>query len=173
MLLVYASLFFWIPESHHLLPLNLRFFLFFFFSSPSLAFLFEMARTKTTPNPPPSIDYKSLYRWALDSLLGETSQTISFKDIKAYMEGESDEKYRIFGREHDRFVKVLPCKEGKPVCIDDRADPEDPFFFMYSTTFKRLKLRLPFTGIERASQQLGIRQGLFHPLQPLWLMANS
>jgi len=52
--------------------------------------------------------------------------------------------------EHDRFVKVLPCREGEPVCIDDSADPEDPFFFMYSTVFKRLKLHLPFTGFERA-----------------------
>jgi len=109
-----------------------------------------MARTKTTPNPSPSIDYKSLYRWASNSLLAETSQITSFKDIEAYKEGESDEKYRVFGREHDVYVKVLPCREGEPVFVDDRVDPGDPFFFMYSTTFKWLKLRLPFTGFERA-----------------------
>jgi len=109
-----------------------------------------MARTKTTANPPPPINYKSLYRWAPDSLLAETSKITSFKDIETYKEGEFSEKFFIFGKEHDRFVKVLPCKEGEPVCIDESANPEDPFFFMYSTVFKRLKLRLPLIGFERA-----------------------
>jgi len=103
-----------------------------------------MAQTKPTPNPPPSINYQSLYRWALDSLFAETSQIKTFKDVDVYKEGESDEKFRIFGREHDRFVKVRPCRDGEHVCLDDRADPKEPFFFMYSTIFKRLKLRLPF-----------------------------
>lgn len=110
-----------------------------------------MARTKTTPNSPPSIDYQPLYRWAPDSLLAETSKITSFEDIRAYKEGEVDEKFHVFGREHDVYVKVLPCKEGEPVCINDRANPKEPFFFMHATVFKRLKLRLPFTGFERSS----------------------
>ena len=57
-----------------------------------------MARTKTTLNPPPSIDYKSLYRWAPDSLLAETSQVNTFKDIEVYKKNESDEKFHVFGR---------------------------------------------------------------------------
>jgi len=109
-----------------------------------------MAQTKTTSNPPPSIHYKSLYRWAPDSLLAETSQINTFKDIDAYKEGEANEKFRVFGTELDIYVKVLACKEGEPVCVDDRTSPEEPFFFMYATAFKRLKLRLPFTGFERA-----------------------
>jgi len=87
---------------------------------------------------------------ASDSLLAETSKITSFKDIEAYKEGKSNEKFCIFGKEHDRFVKVLLCREGEPVCIDESANPEDPFFFMYSMVFKRLKLRLPLTGFERA-----------------------
>ena len=105
-----------------------------------------MARTKTTPNPPPSIDYKALYRWAPDSLLAETSQINTFKDIDAYKKSEFDEKFHVFGRELAIYVKVLPCKEGEPVCVDDRASPKEPFFFRYATVFKRLKLRLPFSG---------------------------
>jgi len=83
-----------------------------------------MTRTKTTPNPPSSNDYKALYCGAPDSLLVETSQKNTFKDIDEYKKSESDEKFCVFGRELDIYVKVLPCKEGEPVCVDDRASPE-------------------------------------------------
>ena len=43
-------------ELRHRLLLNLRFLP---FSSSFLAF-FEMAKTKTTPNPPPSVNYRTL-----------------------------------------------------------------------------------------------------------------
>jgi len=76
-----------------------------------------MARTKTTPNPPPSIDYKALYCWAPDGLLAETFQINTFKDIDEYKISELDEKVHVFGREHDLYVKVLPCKEGEPVLM--------------------------------------------------------
>ena len=109
-----------------------------------------MAKTKTTLNPPPSFDYQTLYHWASQDLLAETSKFICNKDVITYNEGEADEKYRVFGREHDAYVSVQPCREGKPVCIDDRANPEKPFFFMCSTIFQRIQLRLPFTGSVRA-----------------------
>ena len=101
-LFVFAYLCFWISEVHQTLSLNSAFFslVLLSFSSPSLAFLLEMAQTKTTSK-------------ALDSLLAETSQINSFKDVEAYKEGESNEKYHIFGREHD---KVLPNRKGEPVC---------------------------------------------------------
>ena len=68
-----------------------------------------------------------------------------------YREGEADEKHRVFGREHDAYVLVRPCREGEPVCADDRTNPaEEPFFFMYFSIFMQFKLRLPFTGFERA-----------------------
>jgi len=109
-----------------------------------------MARTKVTSNPHPPVDYKALYRWAPNDLLAETSQITSFKAIDTYKESEFDEKFRIFGRELDIYVKVLPYKEGEPVCVDGRASPEEPFFFMYAIVFKWIKLRLPFTGFKRA-----------------------
>jgi len=71
-----------------------------------------------------------------------------FQNIDKYKQGESQDKFHIFGKELDAYLKVLPCREGIPVCADDRADPGEPFFFMYTTVFKRLKLCLPFTGFE-------------------------
>jgi len=110
-----------------------------------------MARTKTTPNPPYFVHYKALYHWAPNDLLTETSKFTSNQDVITYKEGEADEKCHVFGREHDAYVSVLPCEKGEPVCADDRANPtEGPFFFMYSTIFKQVKLRLPLTGFERA-----------------------
>ena len=98
----------------------------FLFPSLSLAFLLEMARTKTTANPPPPINYKSLYRWAPDSLLAETSKITSIEDIAAYKESETSHKTRIFRKEHDRFVKVLPCRKSKLVSIDESPTQKVP-----------------------------------------------
>ena len=102
-----------------------------------------MVKTKTTPNPPPSVDYQTLYHWASDDLLAETSKFTSNKDVIMYKEGEVDEKYCVFGREHDVYVLDQPCRAGEPVCVDDCANPKEPFFFMYSTIFQRIKLCLP------------------------------
>ena len=61
-------------------------------------------------------------------------------------------------------MKDLPCKEGEPVFVDDRANPEEPFFFMYATAFKRLKLCLPFTGFERALlTEVNVTPAQLHP----------
>ena len=109
-----------------------------------------MARTKTKPNPPPPINYKALYHWALEALLAETSQLNSHEDIDKYKQSKSQDKFHVFGKELDAYLKVLPCKRGVLVCADDRVDPIEPFFFMYTTVFKRLKLRLPFMGLEHA-----------------------
>ena len=50
------------------------------------------------------------------------------------------------------------------MCVDDRADPEEPFFFMYATVFKRLKLRLSFTGFERALlTEINVVPAQLHP----------
>jgi len=103
----------------------------------------------TNPTPPP-FDYKPLYRWAPTNLLDETSSFTSFASITTYKESETCPKSRVFGKEHDKFVKVMPCGKGEPVCTDESSDPEGPFYFIYSTVFKRLKLRLPLTGFDRA-----------------------
>jgi len=85
-----------------------------------------MAPTKPTQNPTPSIDYKSLYHWAPDSLLAETSKITSIEDIAAYKESETSHKTRIFRKEHDRFVKVLPCRKSKLVSIDESPTQKVP-----------------------------------------------
>ena len=74
----------------------------------------------------------------------------SHKDIDTYKQGKSQEKFHVFRKELDVYLKVLPCRKGVPTCADDRADPDEPFFFMYTTIFKRLRLRLPFSRFERA-----------------------
>jgi len=67
-----------------------------------------MARTKTTSKPPPSVNYQVLYRWALEALLAETSQFNSHKDIDTYKQGESQDKFDVFGKELNVYLKVLP-----------------------------------------------------------------
>ena len=50
------------------------------------------------------------------------------------------------------------------MCIDESVDLEDPFFFMYSTVLKRLKLRLPLTGFERALlTEVNVALAQLHP----------
>ena len=124
-----------------------------------------MARTKTTSNPPPNVDYKALYPWASEDLLAETSSFTSGKSVKAYMDGEPDDKGRVFGREHDAYVSVIPCNAGEPVCVDDCASPEEPpFFFMYSTVFKRVRVCLPLTGFKRALlTEVDVAPAQLHP----------
>jgi len=47
-------------------------------------------------------------------------------------------------------VKIVPCRVGKHVCCDESSDSEGSFCFIYSTIFRKLSLRLPFTCFERA-----------------------
>jgi len=95
-----------------------------------------MAITKTTSNPHPFVNYRTLYHWTPEELFAETSKMKTFKDINTYKQGESQDKFHVFGKELDVYLKVLSCQEGVPVCADDRADPYEPFFFMYTTVFK-------------------------------------
>ena len=110
-----------------------------------------MARTKTTSNPPPNVDYKALYPWASADLLAETSRLTSIEDVRKHQEEETDPKGRVFGRESDAYVSVRPCAKGETVCVDDRANAGEPFFFLYVTIIKRIKLYLPLTRFERRS----------------------
>jgi len=123
-----------------------------------------MARTKTTPNPPPPVNCKALYHWDPEALLAETSQLNTHEDIDTYKQSKSLDKFHVFGRELNVFLKVLPCKKEVPMCANDRADPNEPFFFMYTTVFKRLELRLPFTGFERALlTEVNVAPAQLHP----------
>ena len=80
-------------------------------------------------------------------------------------------------------MTVLPCPPGLPVCADDKANNGGPFCFVYTTLFKKVKLRFPFTRFERelltelniaaqhrrrpaSSQQLGIRASVPSHVRP-------
>jgi len=127
-----------------------------------------MARTKTTfnppPNVPPNIDYKALYPWASDELLDKTSTLTSSGDVIKHREDEVVSMSRMFGRECDAYVSIRPCAKGEPVCIDDRANDGEPFFFLYATVFKRIKLRLLLSGFERALlKEISVASAQLHP----------
>ena len=75
------------------------------FFSPSLT-SFQIARTKTTLNPPPQIDYKALYPWASEDLLAETSKLTSGEDVTKHWEDEAAYMTHVFGRECDTYFFV-------------------------------------------------------------------
>ena len=105
----------------------------------------------STPIPtPPTSDYKSLYHWAPDTLLKETSSSTSLASITAYRKKQTYHKSRVFGKDHNKYLRMVPCRVGEPVCSDESSDAEGPFYFIYSTVFERLGLHLPFTPFERA-----------------------
>ena len=88
----------------------------------------------------------------------------TFKDIETYKQGKSNDNFHVFRKELDVYLKVLPCRGGIPVCAGDRTDPKKPFFFLYTTVFKWLKLRLPFTGFERALlTEINVVPSQLHP----------
>jgi len=149
----------------HLLPLKVIFFFSF------LASLSKMTQQEATPALPsgsslvssptfvPSSSpilspyssfYKSLYRWAPTALLEETSTFTSLESIATYRKKQTCHKSCVFGKDHDKFVRIVACREGEPVCADEASDPEGPFCFIYSTIFRRLRVRLPITPFERA-----------------------
>jgi len=103
------------------------------------------------PKPPPSApDYQSLYRWAPDTFLKETSNFTSLASIAAYRKKQKCHKSRVFGKDHNKFMRMVPCRVGESVCSYESSDPKGPFCFVYSTVFRRLGLRLPFSPFERA-----------------------
>ena len=107
-----------------------------------------MARTKTTANPPPPlVNYRESYSWASDRLLTESSTLTSTEDWKDHTKSEPIGK--AFGRDDDAYISVRPCVPGEPVCVDNRSNNGEPFFFFYQTVFKRVGQRLPFNSFER------------------------
>ena len=71
---------------------------------------------------------------------------------------------RVFGRECDAYISIQPCTVGEPVCADERANSGEPFFFLYATIFKWIKLCLPLTGFERALlTEINVAPAQLHP----------
>ena len=123
-----------------------------------------MARTKTTSNPPPKVDYRALYPWAFEDLLDETSALTSSKDVMKHRKDEVAHMLRVFGPECDAYVSVQTYAVGESVCADERANSGEPFFFLYTTILKRIKLRLPLTGFERALlMEINVAPAQLHP----------
>jgi len=79
--------------------------------------------------------------------LGETSSINSNLDVIRLKRG--DKANLSFSKEHDDKVVVRPCPPGEPICTDDQGSDSTPFCFIYTTTFKKVKLRVPFTRFER------------------------
>ena len=62
---------------------------------------------------------------------------------------KGDEPNLSFHKEHADKLIVLPCPPDVPICADDKGNNGELFCFVYTTLFKKVKLRLPFTRFER------------------------
>jgi len=61
-------------------------------------------------------------------------------------------------------VAIRPCLPGEPFCVDDAGNNGHPFCFIYTTAFKKVKLRFPFTRFERELlTELHIAPAQLHP----------
>jgi len=65
-----------------------------------------------------------------------------------HREDEAASLLSMFWRECDAYVSVQPCAVGEPICANDRTNNGEPFFFLYATVFKRIKLYLSFSSFE-------------------------
>ena len=84
--------------------------------------------------------------------------------IAAYRKKQTCHPSRVFGKDHDKFVQVVACRVGEPVCSDEAYDSNDPLCFIYSTIFRRLGLRLPITPFERTLMtEVNVALAQLHP----------
>jgi len=95
-------------------------------------------------------------------LLKETSSVNFALAVLRLKKG--DEPNLSFHKEHDEKLSVLPCPPDVPVCADDKGNNGELFFFVYTTLFKKVKLRFPLTRFERELlTELDIAAAQLHP----------
>jgi len=105
---------------------------------------------------------KKLYPWATSTLLSETSSINTEPAVLRLNRG--DKAHLSFSKEHDDKVTIHPCFPGEPVCTDGRGNNGEPFFFVYATVFKKVRLRLPLTRFERELlTELDVAPAQLHP----------
>ena len=77
---------------------------------------------------------------------------------------KGDQPDLSFHKEHDSKMVVLPCHHDEPICADDKTSNGESFCFLYTTLFKKVKVRLPFTRFERELlTELDIAPAQLHP----------
>ena len=77
---------------------------------------------------------------------------------------KGEDPHLLFHKEHDDKMMKLPCPPDVPVCTDDKWNNGGLFCFVYTTLFKKVKLRFPFTRFERELlTELDIAAAQLHP----------
>jgi len=127
-------------------------------------FLLTFYTDNTANPPPPRVNYKELYPWAFVELLAETSTLTSISDWRDHLNNEPKCKGSAFAKRHDAYISVRPCTVGKLVCVDDRSNGGEPFFFFYQTVFQCIGMRLPITSFERELlTEVNVAPAKLHP----------
>ena len=58
----------------------------------------------------------------------------------------------------------MPCTEDEPVCCDESLDPDRPFFYFYTTVFKKVHLCLPLYNFEKELlTEINVAPAQLHP----------
>jgi len=88
---------------------------------------------------------------------------ISSEQMVLYMESERPKKC-ILGRENDRGLRVVQCREDEPVCCDEFSDPNGPFCYFYTTVLKKVLLRLPlYNFAKELLTEINVAPAQLHP----------
>jgi len=120
----------------------------------------------------PSMDYKSLYHWALPNLLTETSSYSSHEKIVTLRKSKCH-----FGKEDD-WICLDPCEVDESVCCDEGISPSRHFCYFYAIVFKRVLLRLPLSVFEKELlTELNVAPVQLHPnwafVRPFYILCDQ
>ena len=102
-----------------------------------------MARTKTTPNPPPKVDYKAQYPWSSDELLAECTSLTTVEDMVKHQGDPHLYNFNAFCSTHDSHISVCHGTPGEPLCVDNQFNGRKPFIFTYQAVSSALVCAFP------------------------------